>query len=80
MFWYTIAHEFFDGKEMPGDAPEAIQERIRGLARDGDTNPVSEVCMEGLGVVKALGLTIARITRVKPFSPYKFTYCFELVV
>jgi len=79
LFWYTIARDFFDGKEMPGDAPDAIQERIRGLTRDDDTNPVSKVCMDGLGIVKALGLVITRITRVKPFSPYKFTYCFELV-
>ncbi len=79
LFWYIVAREFFEGKEMPGDAPEAIQERLRGRAREGDANPVSDACMEGLDVVKALGLTIARITRVKPFSPYKFTYCFELV-
>ncbi len=79
LFWYSIAREFFEGKEMPGDAPAAIQERLRELAREGDANPVSEICIAGLDVVKALGFTIDRITRVKPFSPYKFTYCFELV-
>ncbi len=79
LFWYTIAREFFEGKEMPGDAPAAIQEQLRGLAREGDVNPVSEVCIAGLDAVKAFGFTIARITRVKPFSPYKYTYCFELV-
>jgi tRNA (guanine37-N1)-methyltransferase len=79
LYWYTIARQFFDGKEMPGDAPAAIQERLRGLTLDGDSNPVSEICIAGLDVVKALGLKIDRITRVKPFSPYKYTYCFELV-
>jgi tRNA (guanine37-N1)-methyltransferase len=79
LFWYTIAREFFEGKEMPGDAPAAIQERLRGLAREGDANPVSEVCIAGLDAVKSLGFTIDRITRVKPYSPYKYTYCFELV-
>jgi tRNA (guanine37-N1)-methyltransferase len=79
LFWYTIAREFFEEKELPGATPAEIQERLRSVAREGDTNPVSEICMAGLDVVKALGFTIARITRVKPFSPYKFTYCFELI-
>ncbi|MBN2150198.1 MAG: methyltransferase [Candidatus Lokiarchaeota archaeon] len=79
LFWYTIAREFFEGKEAPGDDPAAIQERLRGLSVHGDANPVSEACVKGLGAVKALGFSIARITRVKPFSPYRYTYCFELV-
>ncbi|MEX2683842.1 MAG: class I SAM-dependent methyltransferase family protein [Candidatus Sigynarchaeota archaeon] len=79
LFWYTIAPGFFEGKEMPGDAPESIRERIRVLARQDDMNPVNDACMEGLGLVKAAGFAIDRITRVKPFSPYKYIYCFELV-
>jgi tRNA G37 N-methylase Trm5 len=78
IYWYTIAREFFDGKSIPGEKPGAIKARLDAVSHEDDANPVNEICARGLETVASAGYEIIEITRVKPFSPYKFTYCFEL--
>jgi tRNA (guanine37-N1)-methyltransferase len=80
IFWYTIAREFFDGKFLHESNPATILDKLRAVQVDGDENEISTICPKGLETVENAGITIREITRVKPFSPYKFIYCFELHV
>jgi len=78
LFWYTIAQDFFDGKFMAGKPPVALIETLHGLEKSSEENEINELCPRGLEIVQEMGYAIKQITRVKPFSPYKYIYCFEL--
>ncbi|HME54756.1 MAG TPA: methyltransferase domain-containing protein [Candidatus Lokiarchaeia archaeon] len=78
IFWYTIAREFFDGKFLRETTPATIIDMLRAIQVEGDENEINDICPKGLESVENAGFAIREITRVKPFSPYKFIYCFEL--
>jgi len=78
IFWYTIARQFFDGKFLHESRPATILNMLRAVQVEDNENEIKDICPNGLESVENTGLAIHEITRVKPFSPYKYIYCFEL--
>lgn len=78
IFWYTIARAFFDGKFLHEATPATIIDMLRAVQIKDDENEIKDICLKGLESVEKASLVIRKIIRVKPFSPYKFIYCFEL--
>ncbi|MFX0101748.1 MAG: class I SAM-dependent methyltransferase family protein [Candidatus Hodarchaeota archaeon] len=76
--WYTVAREFTDNKVIDEGNPDDLLKNLESLKNPAMKNPLDDICIDGLKVVKDVGLKIKRITRIKPYSPYKFIFCFDL--
>ena len=79
IFWYTIAPEFTEKKHAEQISIENALELIESAIKPEPEETISKISIEGLKKVKNLGWIIEKITRVKPYAPYKYIYCFTLV-
>lgn len=79
IYWYTIAHVLSGEKAVHGKAARAVAASPSGDDPTTSHNPVDGILAEGLGIAGEAGLIVDAITRVKPYAPYRYIHCVELV-
>ncbi|MHA1793569.1 MAG: class I SAM-dependent methyltransferase [Promethearchaeota archaeon] len=81
LYWYTIAPDFIRAKSRKDLDILSIIELLKSMnfAKPPDGYSNEDICLDGLKICMDLPLKIKTVTRVKPYSPYKYMYCFDLI-